>query len=92
VSVTKITEGVSRYCRISLRGYEAARLIGSAGYSNVEVMEGGIMAWPSPREKYQTRRHLSDMRRRISTLASSRARPGHGPGRIDVVSTGILGA
>jgi NADPH-dependent 2,4-dienoyl-CoA reductase/sulfur reductase-like enzyme/rhodanese-related sulfurtransferase len=39
------------YCKISLRGYEAARLIEAAGYSNVKVMEGGILAWPYPREK-----------------------------------------
>jgi hypothetical protein len=37
--------------RISLRGYEAARLIEAAGHTNVEVMEGGILAWPYPREK-----------------------------------------
>ncbi len=39
------------YCKISLRGYEGARLIQSLGYTNVKVMEGGIMAWPYPREK-----------------------------------------
>ncbi len=39
------------YCKISLRGYEGARYIQSLGYSNVKVMEGGIMAWPYPREK-----------------------------------------
>ena len=39
------------YCKISLRGYEGARYIQSLGYTNVKVMEGGIMAWPFPREK-----------------------------------------
>lgn len=39
------------YCKISLRGYEAARLLVQHGYTNVKVMEGGIMAWPFPREK-----------------------------------------
>ena len=39
------------YCKISLRGYEAARIIEANGYTNVKVMEGGIMAWPYPREK-----------------------------------------
>ena len=39
------------YCKISLRGYEAARYIQSLGYTDVKVMEGGIMAWPFPREK-----------------------------------------
>ncbi len=39
------------YCKISLRGYEAARILVGNGYTNVKVMEGGIMAWPYPREK-----------------------------------------
>jgi rhodanese-related sulfurtransferase len=39
------------YCKISLRGYEGARYLHSLGYTNVKVMEGGIMAWPYPREK-----------------------------------------
>jgi len=39
------------YCKISLRGYEAASLIRANGWTNVNVMEGGIMAWPYPREQ-----------------------------------------
>ncbi len=39
------------YCKISLRGYEAARIIQANGWTNVKVMEGGIMAWPFHREK-----------------------------------------
>jgi rhodanese-related sulfurtransferase len=39
------------YCKISLRGYEAARIIEANGWKNVKVLEGGIMAWPYPREK-----------------------------------------
>ncbi|MFC1889906.1 FAD-dependent oxidoreductase [Thermodesulfobacteriota bacterium] len=39
------------FCKISLRGYEAAGLIESRGWTNVKVMEGGIMAWPFGREK-----------------------------------------
>lgn len=39
------------YCKISLRGYEAACYITSLGYTNVRVMEGGIVAWPFGREK-----------------------------------------
>lgn len=39
------------YCKISLRGYEAARVLEGRGWTNVKVMEGGIMAWPFPREK-----------------------------------------
>ena len=39
------------YCKISLRGYEAAVALEGNGWKNVKVMEGGIMAWPYPREK-----------------------------------------
>ncbi|MBP1748146.1 MAG: pyridine nucleotide-disulfide oxidoreductase [Deltaproteobacteria bacterium] len=46
----KNTEIIS-YCKISLRGYEAARVLEANGWKKVKVMEGGIMAWPFPREK-----------------------------------------
>jgi len=39
------------YCKISLRGYEAARVLEANGWKNVKVMEGGIIAWPFQREK-----------------------------------------
>jgi rhodanese-related sulfurtransferase len=39
------------FCKISLRGYEAARFLESQGYTDVKVMEGGILAWPYPRQK-----------------------------------------
>lgn len=39
------------YCKISLRGYEAAVLIKAHGYKNVKVLEGGIAAWPFEKEK-----------------------------------------
>ena len=39
------------YCKISLRGYEAALVLMANGWKNVKVMEGGIMAWPYAREK-----------------------------------------
>jgi NADPH-dependent 2,4-dienoyl-CoA reductase/sulfur reductase-like enzyme/rhodanese-related sulfurtransferase len=39
------------YCKISLRGYEAALVLEGNGWKNVKVIEGGIMAWPYPREK-----------------------------------------
>ncbi|OQA33491.1 MAG: putative adenylyltransferase/sulfurtransferase MoeZ [Betaproteobacteria bacterium ADurb.Bin341] len=39
------------YCKISLRGYEAARVLEGHGWTNIKVMEGGVMAWPFPREK-----------------------------------------
>jgi NADPH-dependent 2,4-dienoyl-CoA reductase/sulfur reductase-like enzyme/rhodanese-related sulfurtransferase len=39
------------FCKISLRGYEASLVLKHAGYTNVKVMEGGIMAWSYPRER-----------------------------------------
>jgi NADPH-dependent 2,4-dienoyl-CoA reductase/sulfur reductase-like enzyme/rhodanese-related sulfurtransferase len=39
------------FCKISLRGYEAARVLEGHGWKNVKVMEGGIAAWPYAREK-----------------------------------------
>jgi NADPH-dependent 2,4-dienoyl-CoA reductase/sulfur reductase-like enzyme/rhodanese-related sulfurtransferase len=39
------------YCKISLRGYEAACFLRSLGYRNVKVMEGGLLVWPFEREK-----------------------------------------
>jgi NADPH-dependent 2,4-dienoyl-CoA reductase/sulfur reductase-like enzyme/rhodanese-related sulfurtransferase len=39
------------YCKISLRGYEAALVLEAHGWRNVKVMEGGITAWPYAREK-----------------------------------------
>ncbi|MCF8053848.1 MAG: FAD-dependent oxidoreductase [Deltaproteobacteria bacterium] len=39
------------FCKISLRGYEAALVLEANGWRNVRVMEGGIMAWPFGREK-----------------------------------------
>jgi len=39
------------FCKISLRGYEGACFLRSAGYTNVKVLEGGIVAWPYPRAK-----------------------------------------
>ena len=39
------------YCKVSLRGYEAALALEANGWKNVRVMEGGIMAWPYAKEK-----------------------------------------
>lgn len=39
------------FCKISLRGYEVETILRAHGYTNVQVMEGGIMAWPYPRKK-----------------------------------------
>jgi NADPH-dependent 2,4-dienoyl-CoA reductase/sulfur reductase-like enzyme/rhodanese-related sulfurtransferase len=34
------------FCKISLRGYEAALILKSEGFENVKVMDGGILMWP----------------------------------------------
>lgn len=34
------------FCKISLRGYEAERILTGAGYPNVKYMDGGIICWP----------------------------------------------
>jgi rhodanese-related sulfurtransferase len=34
------------FCKVSLRGYEAAKILQGAGFANVRVMDGGITAWP----------------------------------------------
>ncbi len=34
------------YCKVSMRGYEAQRVLAANGYDNVTVMEGGLVAWP----------------------------------------------
>ncbi len=45
----KTTEIIT-YCKISLRGYEAACFLKSLGYKNVKILEGGILAWPYPKK------------------------------------------
>lgn len=39
------------FCKISMRGYETALILEDNGWTNVKVMEGGIVAWPYQREK-----------------------------------------
>lgn len=34
------------FCKVSLRGYEAARILQGAGFSRVRVMDGGMAVWP----------------------------------------------
>jgi NADPH-dependent 2,4-dienoyl-CoA reductase/sulfur reductase-like enzyme/rhodanese-related sulfurtransferase len=34
------------FCKVSLRGYEAQRILCGAGLNDVSFMEGGISAWP----------------------------------------------
>jgi len=37
---------VIAFCKISLRGYEAALILKQGGFTNVKVMDGGILMWP----------------------------------------------
>lgn len=37
---------VVAFCKISLRGYEAALMLKAAGYEDVYVMDGGVLVWP----------------------------------------------
>ncbi len=34
------------FCKVSLRGYEAARILQGAGFRRVRVMDGGVAVWP----------------------------------------------
>jgi len=34
------------FCKLSLRGYEAALILKAAGFEKVKYMEGGILGWP----------------------------------------------
>jgi NADPH-dependent 2,4-dienoyl-CoA reductase/sulfur reductase-like enzyme/rhodanese-related sulfurtransferase len=38
------------FCKISLRGYEAALILKSAGFSDVKVLDGGVVMWPYEKE------------------------------------------
>lgn len=48
--VTELPENkeaqILSFCKVSMRGYEAQRILENAGYTNVRVMEGGLIAWP----------------------------------------------
>jgi len=34
------------FCKLSLRGYEATRILMAAGFKQVRYLEGGVIAWP----------------------------------------------
>jgi len=36
------------FCKISVRGYEAQRILNGEGFDNVRFLDGGLMAWPYP--------------------------------------------
>ncbi len=41
-----IDKEIIAFCKISLRGYEAQRILDANGFKNVKFMDGGILAWP----------------------------------------------
>lgn len=34
------------YCKTSLRGWEACRILAGFGYENTRILDGGVLAWP----------------------------------------------
>jgi rhodanese-related sulfurtransferase len=34
------------FCKVSLRGYEAQRILDEKGFENVSFIEGGLVGWP----------------------------------------------
>ena len=34
------------FCKVSMRGYEAQRILNAAGFDRVQFIEGGLLAWP----------------------------------------------
>lgn len=36
------------FCKVSVRGYEAQRILQGAGLTNVKFLDGGLVAWPYP--------------------------------------------
>jgi len=39
------------FCKISVRGYEAQRILNGEGFDNVAFLDGGLMAWPYPQKE-----------------------------------------
>jgi len=37
------------FCKVSLRGYEAERILSQAGFPRTAFLDGGILAWPFER-------------------------------------------
>ena len=34
------------FCKVSLRGYEACKILEAAGFKDTKFMDGGIATWP----------------------------------------------
>lgn len=39
------------FCKISLRGYEAQKILDAAGFEKVRFMDGGVLTWPFELER-----------------------------------------
>lgn len=42
------------FCKVSLRGYEAQKILDAAGFEHTRFMDGGILAWPYPLREAKT--------------------------------------
>ena len=45
MSISKDKE-ILAFCKVSLRGYEAQRILDEKGFENVSFIEGGLVGWP----------------------------------------------
>ncbi len=48
-------KAIIAFCKISLRGYEAALILKAAGFQNVRVLDGGILMWPYEKRPGQSK-------------------------------------
>jgi rhodanese-related sulfurtransferase len=39
------------FCKISLRGYEACKILEPAGFKDTKFMDGGVVTWPFELER-----------------------------------------
>ncbi len=39
-------QDILAFCKVSMRGYEAQRILNAAGFNRVWFIEGGLLAWP----------------------------------------------
>lgn len=39
------------YCKLSLRGYEAQKILQAAGFKGIKFMDGGVLSWPYELER-----------------------------------------
>jgi NADPH-dependent 2,4-dienoyl-CoA reductase/sulfur reductase-like enzyme/rhodanese-related sulfurtransferase len=39
------------YCKSSLRAYEAVRIMAGEGFQNLQILDGGLLAWPFEEER-----------------------------------------